>query len=131
MVLQLAYAYGFQIIIFTLLLFYVVLGHTSFTHAFFPEWLARASDWVAQPILFYAILLFSLAYPALALVYAAVRLRRHWRFRSLPIAIGAIAVTGTVAIVFQQSKEYLFLVTNVTPGSEAVTVLSLGASVAI
>ena len=42
-----------------------------------------------------------------------------------------LTLSGTVAIVFQQQKELLFVVTNVTPGSEAVTVYSLGASVAI
>jgi uncharacterized protein (DUF111 family) len=42
-----------------------------------------------------------------------------------------LTLSGTVAIVFQQQKELMFVVTNVTPGSEAVTVYSLGASVAI
>lgn len=42
-----------------------------------------------------------------------------------------LTLSGTVAIVFQQQKELLFVVTNATPGSEAVTVYSLGASVAI
>lgn len=42
-----------------------------------------------------------------------------------------LTLTGTVVIPFQSSKEYLFIVTNVTPGSEAVTVLSLGVAVAI
>jgi hypothetical protein len=60
-------------------------------------------------------------------------------FRNISAGAGSIThttntgltLTGTVVIVFQQSKEYLFIVTNVTPGSEAVTVLSLGVSVAI
>lgn len=42
-----------------------------------------------------------------------------------------LTLVGTVVIVFQQQKEYLFICTNVTPGSEAVTVISLGVSVAI
>jgi len=42
-----------------------------------------------------------------------------------------LTLSGTVAIVFQQQKELLFVVTNNTVGSEAVTVYSLGASVAI
>lgn len=42
-----------------------------------------------------------------------------------------LTLSGTVAIAFQQQKELMFVVTNVTPGAEAVTVYSLGASVAI
>jgi len=42
-----------------------------------------------------------------------------------------LTLSGTVAIVFQQQKELLFVVTNNVVGSEAVTVYSLGASVAI
>jgi hypothetical protein len=42
-----------------------------------------------------------------------------------------LTLTGTVVIPFQSTKEYMFIVTNVTPGSEAVTVLSLGVAVAI
>ena len=42
-----------------------------------------------------------------------------------------LTLTGTMVIVFQQLKELLFIVTNVTPGSEAVEVISCGASVAI
>lgn len=40
-------------------------------------------------------------------------------------------LSGTVAIVFQQNKEFLAVVTNVTRGSEAITWYSTGASVAI
>lgn len=42
-----------------------------------------------------------------------------------------LTLSGTMAIVFQQQKELMFVVTNVTPGSEAVTVYSMGVSVAI
>lgn len=42
-----------------------------------------------------------------------------------------LTLSGTMAIVFQQQKELLFVVTDVRPGLEAVTVYSLGASVAI
>jgi len=42
-----------------------------------------------------------------------------------------LTLSGTMVIVFQQQKELMFVVTNNTPGSEAVTVYSLGASVAI
>jgi hypothetical protein len=40
-------------------------------------------------------------------------------------------ISGTAAIVFQQQKELLIVITNVTPGSEAYTAYSLGVSVAI
>lgn len=42
-----------------------------------------------------------------------------------------LTLVGTMAIVFQQLKELEFVVTNVTPGSEAVSVVSCGVSVAI
>jgi hypothetical protein len=59
--------------------------------------------------------------------------------RNTSAGAGSITVTtntgntlsGTVAIVFQQQKEFMAVVTNVTRGSEAITYLSLGASVAI
>jgi len=40
-------------------------------------------------------------------------------------------ISGTAAIVFQQQKELLVVITNVTPGAEAYTAYSLGVSVAI
>lgn len=40
-------------------------------------------------------------------------------------------ISGTAAIVFQQQKELIVVITNVTPGSEAYVVYSGGASVAI
>ena len=40
-------------------------------------------------------------------------------------------ISGTAAIVFQQQKELLIVITNVTPGSEAYVAYSLGVSVAI
>jgi hypothetical protein len=40
-------------------------------------------------------------------------------------------ISGTAAIVFQQQKELLIVITNVTPGAEAYTAYSLGVSVAI
>jgi hypothetical protein len=42
-----------------------------------------------------------------------------------------LTLSGTVAIVFQQMKELMFVVTDNRVGFEAVTVYSLGASVAI
>lgn len=42
-----------------------------------------------------------------------------------------LTLSGTMAIVFQQQKELLVVVTNATQGSEAVTVYSMGVSVAI
>jgi hypothetical protein len=42
-----------------------------------------------------------------------------------------LTLVGTVVIAFQQVKEYTAVVTNVTPGSEAVTFYSMGVSVAI
>jgi len=42
-----------------------------------------------------------------------------------------LTLSGTMVIVFQQQKELLFVCTNCTPGFEAWTVYSLGASVAI
>lgn len=63
---------------------------------------------------------------------------RMW-IRNISAGAGSITLTtntgltlsGTMAIVFQQQKELLFVVTSVTPGAEAITVYSLGASVAI
>lgn len=63
---------------------------------------------------------------------------RTW-IRNTSAGAGSITITtntgltlsGTVAIVFQQQKELLFVCTNCTVGSEAWTVYSLGASVAI
>lgn len=40
-------------------------------------------------------------------------------------------ISGTAVIVFQQQKELLVVITNVTPGSEAYVAYSLGVSVAI
>jgi hypothetical protein len=42
-----------------------------------------------------------------------------------------LTLSGTVAVAFQTTKELLFVVTNCVAGSEAVTVYSLGAAVAI
>jgi hypothetical protein len=97
---SLAYAYGFQFIIFTLLLFIIVLGHTTFMHTFFPRWFVAITDWIAQPIVFYSLLFFSVCYPSIALVYVAIRLRRHWRFGFVPVAVGLTAMIGTAAIIY-------------------------------
>lgn len=42
-----------------------------------------------------------------------------------------LTLSGTMVIPFQNEKELLFVVTEVRPGLEAVTVYSLGAAVAI
>jgi uncharacterized protein (DUF111 family) len=42
-----------------------------------------------------------------------------------------LTLSGTMVIPFQSQKELMFVVTNVFPNQEAVTVYSLGAAVAI
>lgn len=42
-----------------------------------------------------------------------------------------LTLSGTMVIAFQTQKELMFVVTNVFPNQEAVTVYSLGAAVAI
>lgn len=49
---------------------------------------------------------------------------------TLTVNTGA-TISGTAVIVFQQQKELLIVITNVTPGSEAYVAYSLGVSVAI
>jgi hypothetical protein len=58
--------------------------------------------------------------------------------RNTGAAAGSITLTtntgltlvGSMVIAFQSMKELMFIVTNVTPGAEAVSVYSLGAAVA-
>lgn len=82
--------------------------------------------------------------PTAAAVVAAIegcQVGTSFRFwiRNTGAGAGSITVTtntgntlsGTVAIVFQQMKEFMAVVTNATVGSEAITYYSLGASVAI
>lgn len=82
--------------------------------------------------------------PTAAAIIAAIngcqvgRSFRTW-IRNTGAGAGSITLTtntgltlsGTMVIAFQQQKELLFVVTNVFPNQEAITVLSLGASVAI
>jgi len=49
---------------------------------------------------------------------------------TLTVNTGA-TISGTAAIVFQQQKELMIVITNVTPGSEAYVAYSMGVSVAI
>jgi len=82
--------------------------------------------------------------PTAAALVAAIegcQVGTSWRtlIRNTGAGAGSITLTtntgltlsGTMVIVFQQQKELLFVVTNATPGSEAITVYSYGVSVAI
>lgn len=64
----LAYAYGFQFLLATLLLLLLVVGHTSFINGLFPSSVATIAQWFATPELTYGLLVFALPYPCVALL---------------------------------------------------------------
>jgi hypothetical protein len=96
----LAYAYGFQFLLATLLLLLLVVGHTSFISGLFPPFVATIAQWFAVPALFYGLLVFALFYPCVALLWASFRLRRQWRFRTAPAFVAVLVLVGSIAIVY-------------------------------